>query len=294
MSSLQLFNFENHEIRAISIDGKPALVAVDLMPILEFSDRTLRRRVSELDEDEYTYVDPSLFLSSEPSAKNCTSLPSENNDVFLSPESSDKNGSLLLSENNRRKSETRLLVIFQSGIYDLIYGSKAECAKPFKRKVRKEILPAIDKTGAYVDRARFSDEEFGKIQETLTQRDQRIEQLEQAIASVPVLQAADTTKSAIQAIAMVEDSRESIGQWCSQNANNSSVYSRFTNYCSDLVELLERGLTPSIGLKYLEMAIAVHDQTKYSGKLYPHASVGHWKALEQQTIEQHQDLYRAD
>jgi hypothetical protein len=77
--------------------------------------------------------------------------------------------------------------------------------------------------------------------EVMAEQKQRIEQLEATIASTPILQSADTTKSAIQAIAMVEDARESIGQWCSQNANNSSVYSRFTNYCSDLVELLDRG-----------------------------------------------------
>ena len=40
-------------------------------------------------------------------------------------------------------------VINESGLYALIFGSKLESAKRFKRWVTSEVLPAIRKTGAY-------------------------------------------------------------------------------------------------------------------------------------------------
>lgn len=41
-------------------------------------------------------------------------------------------------------------VINESGLYALIFGSKLESAKRFKRWVTAEVLPAIRKTGGYV------------------------------------------------------------------------------------------------------------------------------------------------
>ena len=42
-----------------------------------------------------------------------------------------------------------LLFVTESGLYSLIFGSKLERAKQFKRWVTNEILPAIRKTGSY-------------------------------------------------------------------------------------------------------------------------------------------------
>ncbi|WP_022949542.1 BRO-N domain-containing protein [Methylohalobius crimeensis] len=41
------------------------------------------------------------------------------------------------------------LLINESGVYALIFGSKLEAAKPFKRWVTSELLPTIRKTGRY-------------------------------------------------------------------------------------------------------------------------------------------------
>lgn len=42
-----------------------------------------------------------------------------------------------------------MTVINESGLYSLIFGSKLETAKKFKRWVTSEVLPAIRKTGTY-------------------------------------------------------------------------------------------------------------------------------------------------
>lgn len=57
----------------------------------------------------------------------------------------------------------------ESGLYALIFGSKLESAKRFKRWVTSEVLPAIRKTGRY------------EAQETITPAEQRAIQREMAI-----------------------------------------------------------------------------------------------------------------
>lgn len=57
----------------------------------------------------------------------------------------------------------------ESGLYALIFGSKLESAKRFKRWVTSEVLPAIRKTGRY------------EAQETITPAEQRAIQCEVAI-----------------------------------------------------------------------------------------------------------------
>lgn len=45
-------------------------------------------------------------------------------------------------------------IISESGLYSLILSSKLPAAKKFKRWVTSEVLPAIRKTGGYVDQSR--------------------------------------------------------------------------------------------------------------------------------------------
>ena len=42
-----------------------------------------------------------------------------------------------------------MTIINESGLYSLIFGSKLESAKKFKKWVTKEVLPTIRKTGQY-------------------------------------------------------------------------------------------------------------------------------------------------
>ena len=42
-----------------------------------------------------------------------------------------------------------MLYLNESGLYSLIFGSKLEKAKSFRRRVTKDVLPSIQKTGRY-------------------------------------------------------------------------------------------------------------------------------------------------
>lgn len=56
------------------------------------------------------------------------------------------------------------ILINESGLYSLILGSKLPKAKEFKRWVTAEVLPAIRKTGGYVnDTAQFVESYFGQL-----------------------------------------------------------------------------------------------------------------------------------
>ena len=57
------------------------------------------------------------------------------------------------------------ILINESGLYSLILGSKLPKAKEFKRWVTAEVLPAIRKTGGYVnDTAQFVESYFGQLE----------------------------------------------------------------------------------------------------------------------------------
>lgn len=58
--------------------------------------------------------------------------------------------------------------INESGLYALIFGSKLESAKAFKRWVTLEVLPSIRKTGIYVNGDVLDDETAAKIRSALT------------------------------------------------------------------------------------------------------------------------------
>ena len=60
-------------------------------------------------------------------------------------EEEDKGVSEILTPGGRQK----MLIINESGLYALIFGSKLESAKRFKHWVTSEVLPALRKTGHY-------------------------------------------------------------------------------------------------------------------------------------------------
>lgn len=59
----------------------------------------------------------------------------------------DKTSTLIQGSGSNYKSKAT--IINESGLYALIFGSKLESAKRFKRWVTSEVLPAIRKTGSY-------------------------------------------------------------------------------------------------------------------------------------------------
>ncbi len=64
----------------------------------------------------------------------------------------DKTSTLIQGSGSNYKSKT--ILINESGLYSLIFGSKLESAKKFKRWVTSEILPTIRKTGGYQNGSR--------------------------------------------------------------------------------------------------------------------------------------------
>lgn len=54
-----------------------------------------------------------------------------------------------VAEMETPSGKQNMTIINESGLYALIFGSKLESAKRFKRWVTSEVLPAIRKTGSY-------------------------------------------------------------------------------------------------------------------------------------------------
>lgn len=50
-----------------------------------------------------------------------------------------------------KRGNPNQVIINESGLYSLIFGSKLESAKQFKKWVTNEVLPTIRKTGGYVN-----------------------------------------------------------------------------------------------------------------------------------------------
>lgn len=89
--------------------------------------------------------------------------------------------------------EQTMTIINESGLYGLIFGSKLESAKRFKRWVTHDVLPAIRKTGSYSiipkARALTTDDYMKAAQLAATYRNERLPYvlgfLEQAGFSIP-------------------------------------------------------------------------------------------------------------
>ena len=80
------------------------------------------------------------------------------------------------------------ILITEAGVYSLVFGSKLETAKAFKRWVCSDVLPAIRKTGGYIaTKADDTPEEIMArallvAQETLKRKEQRLLDAETKIA----------------------------------------------------------------------------------------------------------------
>lgn len=121
MNELQVFNFENQNIREVTIDGEPWFVGKDIAEALGYSNT--RKAISDhVHEDD----------------KGVTKW-------------------------DTLGGKQNLTIINESGLYALIFGSKLDSAKRFKRWVTSEVLPTLRKTGAYTQGEQVS--ELQKIRE---------------------------------------------------------------------------------------------------------------------------------
>lgn len=110
MNELQIFNSEEFgEIRTATIDNEPWFVGKDVAEALG-------------------YKKPENAIANHVSDE-------------------DKTSTLIQGSGSNYKSKAT--IINESGLYALIFGSKLESAKRFKRWVTSEVLPTIRKTGSY-------------------------------------------------------------------------------------------------------------------------------------------------
>lgn len=112
MNELQIFkNDEFGQVRTTIINDEPYFVGKDVAGILGYSnlDKAIRQHVD----------------------------PEDKQPVYLNN---------LTAQNG---SPTKAIAISESGLYSLIFGSKLEEAKRFKRWVTSEVLPALRKSGKY-------------------------------------------------------------------------------------------------------------------------------------------------
>ena len=121
-NAVQVFSFENSEIRTTVIEGTPYFVGKDVAEILGYTNPTKSIRMHVDKEDKKMGV---------------------------------QNGAPSIVDNLGR--EQYPMFITESGVYALIFGSKLPSAKKFKRWVTNDVLPDIRKHGAYLSNEKIEE-----------------------------------------------------------------------------------------------------------------------------------------
>ncbi|QEA48103.1 phage repressor protein/antirepressor Ant [Leuconostoc lactis] len=112
MNEVTVFNFEANEVRTVIIDNEAWFVGKDVAQALGYQDtpKAIKQHVDS--DDRLTLTGQNAHLENLP---------------------------------NRG-----VVGVNESGVYSLIFGSKLESAKQFKKWVTSEVLPAIRKHGTYM------------------------------------------------------------------------------------------------------------------------------------------------
>ena len=141
MNELQVFNFENHEVRSLLLNNEPWFVGKDVADVLGYSNsrKALNDHVDAEDKNTVTIRDG-------------------------------------ITRGNPNQT-----VINESGLYSLVLSSKLPSAKKFKRWVTSEVLPALRKTGQYQVKELSGSELMAKAlieaQSVLAAKDKVIEEM---------------------------------------------------------------------------------------------------------------------
>lgn len=143
MNEVQLFNFENHEVRSLLINSEPWFVGKDVADVLGYSNSRKAMADHVDDEDKEVLTSRNVTLENIP---------------------------------NRG-----ITVVNESGLYSLILSSKLPSAKKFKRWVTSEVLPALRKTWQYQVKELSGSELMAKAlieaQNVLAAKDKQIEEM---------------------------------------------------------------------------------------------------------------------
>jgi prophage antirepressor-like protein len=125
MNDLQVFRFENQQVRIIDRNGEEWWVAKDICNILSLYN--VSKAVSSLDDDEKNYIDSNITNGDIGNVKSIENIP------------------------EMRHGGKSLLIINEAGLFRLIFQSRKPIAKRLKKWVFTEVLPIIRKTGTYTD-----------------------------------------------------------------------------------------------------------------------------------------------
>ena len=143
MNEVQLFNFENHEVRSLLLNNEPWFVGKDVAEVLGYKN-TKDALVKHVDSE-----DKEILKSQNATFEN---IPNRG-----------------------------MTIVNESGLYSLILSSKLESAKKFKRWVTSEVLPALRKTGQYQVKELSGSELMAKAlieaQSVLAAKDKVIEEM---------------------------------------------------------------------------------------------------------------------
>lgn len=143
MNEVQLFNFENHEVRSLLLNNEPWFVGKDVADVLGYSNSRKAMADHVDDEDKEVLTSRNVTLENIP---------------------------------NRG-----ITVVNESGLYSLILSSKLPSAKKFKRWVTSEVLPSLRKTGQYQVKELSGSELMAKAlieaQNVLAAKDKQIEEM---------------------------------------------------------------------------------------------------------------------
>lgn len=111
MENLEVFNFKGNEVRSLMIGKEPYFVGKDVAEVLGYQN-TRDALIKHVDKEDKELIQKSQFTTLE--------IPNRG-----------------------------MVVINESGLYALIFGSGLPVAQEFKHWVTSEVLPSIRKTGSY-------------------------------------------------------------------------------------------------------------------------------------------------
>lgn len=175
-----------------------------------------------------------------------------------------------------------IIVINESGLYSLILSSKLPTAKKFKHWVTSEVLPAIRKTGGYVNDDEmfvktylpFADEQtkalFRTTLETVRQLNSKIEQDKPKVLFANAVETADTSILVGDLAKIIKQNGVDIGQkrlfnWLRENgylikSGNSKNMPTQKSMDMKLFEIKERTISNPDG------SVRITKTTKVTGK----------------------------
>lgn len=151
MNEIQIFNSpEFGEVRTVLIDGEPWFMGKDVAGVLGYSNEknAIKRHC-----DEGEVLKQTLGVQ--------TGMRKDGTPAFMDVEA---------------------FFINESGLYSLIFGSKLDSAKKFKKWVTSEVLPQLRKTGSYGNQqlpAMTTQEQIKLLAQGTTELNQRVDTLQE-------------------------------------------------------------------------------------------------------------------